>query len=119
VFGKKNKQEKQSTEDWVTFDENGENPTLRLSGELGFFTLPSLEEALWKFIASHKKRKNTPLEVDLSAVSAIADSRIISVFIQAYRGAEERKMQLRFLRANSAVRHAFESVNASEMLSAE
>ncbi len=119
MFRKKNKQEKQSIEDWATFDESDGNPTLRLSGELGFFTLPILEEALWKFIALHRKRKNTPLEVDLSAVSAIADSRIISIFIQAYHGAEERKMQLRFLRANSAVRRAFESVNASEMLSAE
>ena len=119
MFRKKNSQKKQSTEDWVTFEENGGTPTLRLSGELGFFQLLLLEEALWKFIISHKKRKNTPLEVDLSAVSAIADSRIISVFIQACRGAEERKMQLRFLRANSAVRRAFESVNASEMLSAE
>lgn len=46
VFRKKNKQEKQSTEDWATFVESGGNPTLRLSGELGYFAVPLLEDML-------------------------------------------------------------------------
>lgn len=113
MFRKKNKQEKQSTEDWMIFKENGGDPTFKLSGELGFFQVMLLEDALWKFLRSHK---NTSLGVDMGEVSAIADSRIISVFIQAYRGAERRKIQLKLLRANSGVRRAFESVNVSEML---
>ena len=113
---KKNKQAKQATENWMVFEENGGNPTLRLSGELGFFEVLLLEDALWKFLTSHK---NTSLGVDLSAVPAIADSRIISIFIQTYRRAQRRKIQLRLLKANSAVRHAFESVNVSEPLFAD
>jgi len=116
MFRKKNSQGKQSTEDWVTFEDNGGTPTLRLSGELGFFQLLLLEEALWKFLTSYK---NTSLGIDLGEVSAIADTRIISAFIQACRRAERRKIQLEFLGANSAVRSAFESVNASDISFAE
>ena len=116
MFRKKNDQAKQLTEDWVISEDNGGSPVLKLSGELGFFTVPVLDVKLRKFLASYK---NTSLEVDMSAVSGITDSRIISIFIQAYRRAQRRKIQLRLLKANSAVRHAFESVNASEMLFAE
>lgn len=116
MFRKKNSRKKQSTENWVTFEENGGTPTLRLSGELGFFQLLLLEESLRKFLRSHK---NTSLEIDLGEVSAIADTRIISVFVQACRKAERRKIQLEFLKANSAVRSAFESVNTSEISFAE
>lgn len=113
---KKNKLIELSTEDWMTFEDNGGGPRLSLSGELGFFEVPLLERALWKFRVS---RKNTSLDVDLSEVSAIVDSRIINVFIQAYRRSQRRKIQLKLLGANSAVKHAFESVKVSETLFAE
>jgi anti-anti-sigma regulatory factor len=113
---KKNKPIELSTEDWMTFEENGGGPRLSLSGELGFFEVPALEQALWKFRVS---RKNTSLDVDLSEVSAIVDSRIINVFIQANRRSQRRKIQLRLLGANRVIRHAFESVKASGMLFTE
>lgn len=113
---KKNKLTELSTEDWMTFEENGGGIRLSLSGELGFFEVPILERALWKFRMS---RKNISLDVDLSEVSAIADSRIINVFIQAHRKSQKRKIQLKLLGANSAVRHAFEAVKVSEELFAE
>lgn len=113
MFRKKIKQEKQFVEDWITFEENGGNPTLKLSGELGFFAMQLLEDTLRKFLLSHK---NTSLGVDLSAVSAIIDSRIVNIFIQAYHRAERRKIQFKLIKANNAVRHAFESVNVSESL---
>ncbi len=113
---KKNKPIELSTEDWMTFRDNGGGPRLSLSGEMGFFEVPSLEHVLWQFRMSCK---NTSLDVDLSEVSAIVDSRIINVFIQAHRRSQRRKIQLKLLGANSAIRHAFESVRASEMLFTE
>lgn len=44
MFRKKSKQGKQFIEDWITFEENGGNPTLKLSGELGFFAMQLLED---------------------------------------------------------------------------
>ena len=109
---KKNKGKKQSTEDWMTFNENGGNPTLALSGELGLLDVPLLGDALWKFLRSHK---NATLDLDLRAVPSIGDSRIINVFIRAHRGAERRKIQLNLLEANSAVKSAFEAVRVSDI----
>ena len=115
MFPKK-RWEKHAIEDWMSFEENGKYVTLRLSGELGYFAVPVLENALQGFIASHK---NTSLWVDLRGVSAITDSRIISIFTQAHRNAEKRKIQLQLLGCNHTVRRVFQTVKAPEALFAD
>ena len=113
MFRKKNRREKHAIEDWMTVEEDSRNLTFRLSGELGYFAAPVLENTLQKFIASHK---NTSLWIDLSAVSAIVDSRIISIFIQAHHKAQKRRVQLQLLGTNSDVRHVFKAVKVPETL---
>ena len=102
-----------TTDDWILAEENDQRVILSLFGILGGFALSPLEQALRKVIASHK---NTILWVDLGRVPEIVDPRIINLFIQAARRATKRGIQLKLLRANTAISHAFKAVRAPETL---
>lgn len=116
MFRQRLMREKHAIEDWMTVEEDGRNLTFTLSGELGYFAAPVLENTLQKFIASHK---NASLWIDLGAVSAIVDSRIISIFIHAHHKAQKRRIQLQLLGANSDVRRVFKAVKVPETLFAD
>jgi hypothetical protein len=62
MFRKKNKPRKQPTKDCVAFEESDGDATLRLSGELGYFTVPLLEDMLRGSLASYG---DTSFELDL------------------------------------------------------
>ena len=62
MFRKKSKQRKQSIVECAASEQTDGDPTPRLSGELGYFTVPLLEDMLWELLASYG---DTSFELDL------------------------------------------------------
>ncbi len=83
------------------------------SGDLGYFEAIDLEILLSQLI---HKNKNIHLQIELSNVTNIADSRIVSLLLKIQRKALKRKINFTLTGANPSVEATFKAVNAYDIL---
>ena len=83
------------------------------SGDLGYFAAIDLEILLSQLI---HKNKNINLQIELSNVTNIADSRIVSLLLKIQRKALKRKINFTLTGANPSVEATFKVVNAYDVL---
>ena len=83
------------------------------SGNLGYFAAMDLEALLSQIIHENKKIN---LQIELSNVTNIADSRIVSLLLEMQWKARKRKINFTLTEANPSVEATFKAMSVYDVL---